>query len=393
MQAPGRRSQLRRWNPLKSLLLLQIAGLLLAPPVMADDTEEVLIERFAADGHYGVVASGVGMLQTVAPGPGTIEIDVPGTSVRTAYLYWSGYGTADTGDCTVTLRRDTDGQTITVTAEAPDGVHGPLFWYDGFYYWSHVAEVTPLIAQGLGTYTISDFGGQLHRRDGAGLIVVYEDPKLPLSHVVVRDGLDRMYRRWGEGPRGESAVNCAQVGNHGNGRSLAFWMFAAEVVRYGEEEPRPNALWYLTGNGGMPADLINAPSDGPVTGRLLQGPPDEYPFASRDGLQWDTYHNQVTVPPGHTWVCLQVESANDPRDPAWKPASGILLALAASVGIQELSTQTPSPTAQDTPTPPPTKPGITTTVVPEASSLLFLASSATVLAGYAALQWRARRRD
>jgi hypothetical protein len=202
-------------------------------------------------------------------------------------------------------------------------------------------------------------------------------------------------------------------------------MFAAEIVRLGEEEPRPNALWHLTGTDAdpIPTDLVNAPTDGPVIGTLIQGPPD-YPFGSYDDPQWDDYRNVVTVPAGHTWVCLQVESARDPQDASWRPASGILLATGRRLMLQEptptpTSTATPTPTGTATPTPTGTlsptptstatltptgratdtvTPTATATpedelpVVPEASTLGLLAVSALTLAGYAALQLRARRR-
>lgn len=374
--------------------LLLFCLLLLAPIVIADDTEEVLVPRFSAEGRLGVVAAGVGMMRNGARGPGTIEIEVPGTAVRAAYLYWSGHGADEAGDGSVTLTRAADGESLVVDASDEGGgaTYGPLFWFDGFYCWVHVGEVTSLIRNGRGEYVVSDFGELLERRNGAGLIVVYEDATLPRTRVLVRDGLDRFHRLWGEGPRGESAVNCIPVGAGVMDRDLELWMFAAEVVRQGEEEPRPNALWYLTGSSPQPVDLVNAPSNGPVTGNLLQGPPGEYPFASRDGLQWDTYHDSVEVPAGDGWVCLQVESAVDLRDVGWRPASGILLAQAASFSLEHLPTYTPtaSPEPSKTPTPIPTRPGAPPPVVPEASTLWLLCSSGSVLAGYVVLQWRAR---
>ena len=399
MKAPARFPRSRSW-PVRALPVLGSLGLLLflglAPVAMADDTEEVLQQRFAAEGHYGVVAGGVGMLRNGSPGPGAIEINVPGSSVRAAYLYWSGYGTADASDCVLELRRDADGKTIQVSSDPDNGTFGPAFWFDGYAYWAHVGDVTSLIQNGRGSYTVSDFGQLLHRRNGAGLIVVYEDAGLPASRVEVRDGLDRFYRDWGEGPRGETGVNCHALGGADGAGNVDLWLVAAEVVRQGEEEPRPNALWYLAGSGPQPADLVNAPSGGPVSGIMLQGPPGDYPFASRDGLQWDTYHSSLPLPAGDDWVCLQVESAIDPRDPGYRPASGVLLAQAASLPLDEPPPTTPVPVTPvpvtPTPSPLPPRPPVAPPMVPEASTLLLLGSSASALAGYAGLQWRARRR-
>jgi hypothetical protein len=388
------------------LFLLLPLILLLPQGALADDIEEVLKERYLADGRYGIVAAGVGMTRPARPGPGTIQIQIPGSGVPVAYLYWAGYGLETGGDDTVTLTRDSDGQSLTVTANPVDGVFGPTFWWDDHWYFVYVADVTSLVVPGSSSYTISDFGDNMTLRDGAGLMVVYEDTALPLSRVVIRDGLDRFYRGWGTGPRGETAVNCGNIGTVGTERPLQYVMFVGEAIRLGEEEPRPNALWYLTGSGEWPTDLVNAPTDGPVIGTLIQGPPDKYPypFDSVDGPQWDTYRGELTVPANDEWVCFQIESANDPRDPAWKPASGIGIALGARTRLEEAgptdtptptptSTPTPTGTPSDTPTPTPTPTEPPDTpVVPEASTLVLLGTSVTGLAGYAALQWRARRR-
>jgi hypothetical protein len=363
------------------------------------------------------------------PGPGEIVIDVPGTAVQAAYLYWAGFARLDSGDDTLTLTRMSDGASELLVADPVTGTYGPAFWYAPYYYYVYVADVTSLVRPGADTYLVSDFDGGMKMRDGAGLMVVYEDPSLPTREVVIRDGLDRFFRGWGEGPRGESAANCVTMTAQPFERQMEFWMFAAGVIRLGEEEPRPNALWYLTGTDDdpIPADLVNASSDGPVSGVLIQGPPD-YPFCSCSDPQWDNYTNEITIPAGHSWVCVQVESAFDPQDLSWRPASGILLATGRRMRIEAdtptpTSTATPTPTSTPTPTPTGTatptstatatpsptqspsptasatatrRPTIEPTppieVVPEASTWMLLGSSALTLAGYAALQVRARRR-
>jgi hypothetical protein len=404
---PGRRFGL-------SVVLGFLLALLALPGIaQADDTEEVLQERFSGQGRWDIIAAGQGMHRGFKPGPGEIELDVPGTSVVVAYLYWSGYAPLSGGDDTVTLLRESDGESLVLVADPDTGIHGPKPWSNQYYYYVYVADATALVKLGQETYLVSDFGGSMVRRDGAGLMVVYEDPSQPVYQVVIRDGLDRFYRDWGEGPRGETAANCVLRDEYTEDRQMEFWMFAAEIVRLGEEEPRPNALWYLTGNDNesMPTDLVNAPTDGPIIGTLIQGPPDRYPFGSYSDPQWDTYTNQVTIPAGDSWVCLQVESARDPRDESWRPASGILMATGRRMRLAEPSptpTYTATPTPTSTATPVPTRPGasptFTTTpsptrtptspppVVPEASTLGLLGSSGLALAGYTLLQWRGRRR-
>jgi hypothetical protein len=386
-----------------------LISLIVTPVVVADDTEEVLTERFSDQGKYGVVAAGQGMYEGTNPGPGEIEIDVPGTSVVAAYLYWSGFGEDIGGDDTVTLTRQSDGQSVTVTADPDTGTYGPRFWFDGWEFWVWVADATSLIVNGPETYVVSNFGENMERRNGAGLAVVYEDPDGPTTRVMIMDGLDRWHRRWGEGARGESAVYCFTGEGDGitTDADFNYGMFVGEITREGDpalRKDRPNALWYTTGtdNETMPLDMVNAPSDGPVTGTLIEGPPGDYPFWSSDDPQWDTYINSLTVPAGDTWVCIQPESADDEANPDWIPASGITMAILGAVVVEE-PTPTPTdptptvtePTPTDEPTPTPTEPTPTPPappVVPEASTLLLLGSSATALAGYTALQWRARRR-
>jgi hypothetical protein len=81
----------------------------------------------------------------------------------------------------------------------------------------------------------------------------------------------------------------------------------------------------------MPADMLNTPADGPVTGELIQGPPD-YPFNSSDGPQWDTYSQAVTIPGDQNWICFQVESAED-QD--YNPASGVWIVTAGALPVEE----------------------------------------------------------
>jgi hypothetical protein len=179
-------------------------------------------------------------------------------------------------------------------------------------------------------------------------MVVYEDSELPYGRIQIKDGLDRFYRYWGGGPRAESAVNCFTFEADDAERKLGMVSFLGEIYMGGA--PRPNALWYKTGTADepQPADMVSAPTNGPLTGNLLQGPPD-YPFMSRDNPQWDTYAKMLTIPAGHSWVCLQIESA---RYESYDPASGVWLANGIALRAEE--PPTPEPVDTDTPTPTPT---------------------------------------
>jgi hypothetical protein len=330
------------------LYLLLLAILLLPKPAVADDNVEAHSERFSIEGKYAIVASGVGMLDSSSS---EITLDVPGQAIKAGYLYWSGFGSQDGGDDTVTLARD-GGSATSITADSATGTYGPLHWWGENYYFAYVADVTKLVETGAHTYTVAGFEEGMTRRDGAGLMVVYEDSLQPYNRVQIKDGLDRFHRYWGEGPRAESAVNCFTFEADKAQRGLKMASFAGEIYMGGAL--RPNALWYKTGTAEepQPTDMVSAPTNGPPTGNLLQGPPDS-PFMSKDNPQWDTYVKRLTIPAGHTWVCLQVESA---RYKSQEPASGVWLANGITVRIEE----PPQPPPTDTPTPTPT-PTITPT--------------------------------
>jgi hypothetical protein len=305
---------------------LLVVTALMPLAALADDEEEVHTLRFSAEGNYAVVAAGKGMRNEET---GTITLDVPGTAIRAAYLYWSGLGSQSGGDNSVSLSVD-GAPGVPITAEA-DGSYGPLLWWGELYYFAYTADVTKLVEFGEHTYTISDFGNGINRRDGTGLVVVYEDPALPFSRAEIWDGLDRFFRDWGEGARGESAVNCFAFLEVPEERQFDYVLVLGEMSA--GDQPRPNALWHMMGtkDDTMPADMLNTPTDGPVTGDLIQGPPN-YPFTSADGAQWDTYSQAVTVPADKNWICFQVESA---QEEDYNPASGVWIVTAGAFRVQE----------------------------------------------------------
>jgi hypothetical protein len=63
-------------------------------------------------------------------------------------------------------------------------------------------------------------------------------------------------------------------------------------------ENRPNAIWYDTGIGTPPVNLIESSSE----------PTGSYPLNAADGAQWDTYTSTITIPADHEWACIQLES-------------------------------------------------------------------------------------
>ena len=323
--------------------LLLVISLWIPQLVTAEDTVEVLTPRYEAEGRYALVVGGVG---THDSSSGDITLTVPGTVIQ-AYLYWGGIDEGLLGDDTVSLTVD-GGTTTTITA---DDTYGPLFWCcDVFYRYVYVEDVTPLVQAGTHTYTVSDFD-EMYSQDGAGLMVVYEDPSLPYSRVEIRDGLDRFYRWWYDpleepnDPSAETAVTCFTFEPSPVDRQMDITIFVGGVDISGED--RPTALRYRTGTAIEipPTDMIFEDDDtyDPLA-ELLQGPPDRlpYPFRSLDGSEWDTYTNSIPIDAGDTWACIQIESA---EYLTYQPASGVGMAFGARVAQPE---ETPTPTATTT---------------------------------------------
>lgn len=396
---------MRKW-----LLPVLLASLLVFTSVQvaaADDTTETLTTRFSAEGRYGIVAAGVGMRDSPS---GDIVLNVPGQEVVAAYLYWAGHDDLGVqppvlppsggGDNTVGLDRDSSGTPIMLSANAAH-TYGPAYWLGTswrFVYWQ---DVTSHVRNGLHTYTVSGFGPGMNVRDGAGLIVVYRDQALPLSKVEVKDGLDRAYRNWpedldpvdgnadGTGPRGESAVNCFSFEAASTSRQMSLIIMLSGLDSTGEFGDRPNSVWYRTGTGVTPVDMLNADVDWDRAPNvlLLDGVPTgpgDYPFGSSDGDEWDTYTNSIGVPGGRTWACFQIESSELPETGTGDPVLGLCPAAecrAASIATIVTAGAMRVP-------PPPDEPA--ETVVPEAGTLALLGSALAGLAGYATLRWRSR---
>jgi hypothetical protein len=373
---------------LKRGLALLLAGLLLVvvvQPAVADDTTETLTKRWSGVGRYGVVAQGVGMTGTDT---GDIfGLNVPGTVVA-AYLYWSGYDTGTTaGDDTVALAID-GGIPAALTA---DGSYGPSFWYSSFHRYAYWEDVTSLVKSGSHNYEVSGLAMDFH--DGAGLIVVYENTALPVGYAEIQDGLDRGFRNW-SGDRGETAVNCFQFDALATPRPLDLTAFVGGVEPDSDRGDRPNSIWYMTGTGATPTDMLNFETDwnrDPLAKLLDKVPaaPGDYALTANNGAEWDTYTKGIVIPPGDTWACFQLESSFlatpstgcTPEDTlglgCCPNATGCYWASLAHLALGGVVELEQPPVVEEE-------------FVPEPGSMILLASGLAGLAGYATLRWRTK---
>jgi hypothetical protein len=296
----------KRIYPLIIIALLTVTCII--PAVFADAA--LTNERFREIGYYDIVAAGVG-LEGVTDG--TISLNIPpsgNSEVVVAYLYWSGYDPITGGDDEV----DFEGTPVTVLDS-----FGPDLWYDDHYTYVYVADVTSDVQTGNNDYDIE--GVEFDRNFGAGLIAVYESDDLPLAEAIILDGLDNYWFGWPD-PRGPNSEVTSLTFDPATISRTAEMILIAGAT---EHDDRPNELWTETGTGPAPLptdNLITAPST----------PPDgDYPFVGSDGIAWDTYMADVSIPADDEWLALQVESVNtgdagpDPPHEG-RGTSGILIA-------------------------------------------------------------------
>lgn len=324
-RAPSRTSR----RPILPILVAMALLALTFQVTAADDTTDPLQLVLSEQGRYGIVAAGVGM---EASATGVIQLTVPtgATDIVAARLCWAGYdlGVPFLFDNQVTLQRD-GGTAATIDAPVASQ-YEPGKWAGGDRMFVSCADVTSEVQPGTHDYTVSEFTGISHR-DGAGLWVLYEDPDVAYSSCEIYEGADRIFRGWAnEGARGESRVICFNFASEAVARQMDLTWFIGGVTFGGKWGERPNAIWYQTGTGATPVDMLNTNVNwNRIAGIQLvhdwPGVSWGYPLMSADGAEWDTSGSAVTIPAGDTWACFQTESVELPeQDPctAGDPALG-----------------------------------------------------------------------
>lgn len=250
-------------------------------------------------GNFCKASGGVGLKLTDT---GSFPMNVTGRAVR-AYLYWAGrYPSGSGGDDQVQIAIN-GGAPIAIKAE--QSRKSDLGNGTTYYTYQSANLVNDMRFTGLlnGNFTVTAWdlrsaGIDTDEGYGIGLVIISEDPSCPYGQLDLFYGLDSFdHTRRGElGPNSE--VLCVQFEPADAVRTLAFQAFigGAEGV---------NAVWYRTGTGLPPTELITNGS-----GAVLDGPPltAVSPFISKEGQQWDNYTNSLTIPANATYACFQLES-------------------------------------------------------------------------------------
>ncbi|MCK7521348.1 MAG: hypothetical protein MZV64_28540 [Ignavibacteriales bacterium] len=160
--------------------------------------------------------------------------------------------------------------------------------------------------------TITELDGFEYVDDGAGVLVIYEEPGKPLSHIDLRDGIDLAFRDFP--PRGTPR-------SHRNSRSplqimpamatLSMFFSSVSGIVSGSGADRPSSIEVTV--GGLKTVYSN----------LLK---------SGDGQEWDTQNIPLSIPAGVTSLTVQAFSRADYPSPNL-PAS--FFWLAAGLAIME----------------------------------------------------------
>ncbi|MEZ4727404.1 MAG: hypothetical protein R3E79_09750 [Caldilineaceae bacterium] len=313
-----------------------------------NDNDETLETVATLNGNYCVTSGGVGLRNISSD---TFTMNVTGTPVR-AYLYWAGrYPGAHDGDKQVQISIN-GGAPITVQAEQR---RQSTLKNDGTYYTYQSNNLaTDLRFTGLltGAFTVTasglkSSGSETNEGYGVGLLVVSESPSCITSQVNLFYGLDSFVvsRSQPHGPNSETL--CVAFPAAAVVRSLDFQAFVGGADGGG----RLNALWYYTGAGTPPTELITN-----QLGAVLDGPPvtTEPPLSANSGEQWDNYTNRITIPAGATFACFQFQSV--PGTPVgtsavWINFAAKLYTPVATATPTPTNTPTHTPTSTSTPTP------------------------------------------
>ncbi len=286
----------------RTLFVLMFVGTLFllpkAPIALAGNPDTPLDLLYqvgtCADPNYAVAATGVGLNGATS---GTMSLTIPATAtVVQAYLFYVGYDSTDTtgGDPNITFQRDA----LAINPIVAIDMGGPAFWQTAKWAWAFRADVTSFIAAGSHTYTVAGlnaFTSPVLKTEGAQLVVVYRDVSAGSQAVYLYAGMDMVQTRSGP-PAGVGSIPVV-VGPFDTA-SVVRTVKLKTVVGGGNLNPATNesALWYTSGLVAPPGDIYGA--------TLVAN----NPFVGAQGNYWDSYSSTASLPIGHKYLAVQVES-------------------------------------------------------------------------------------
>lgn len=301
-------------NILRAVFVLSFACLLLAMPgsasaqdpyfdfplpdppnvdgsIVADDEPLVFIGNYCA--NFGGVSLRDNPTQS-------FSVDVIGTPVA-AYFMWSGRGpTSATPDTSIQLSGNA-GVTQAVNANVTLDAHSPsnFSWFTQSY--DAIQGGFPIIEEGTNTFTAS--GLDFNEPHGAGVIIFSEDPdNCPFQAIGLFFGDDVFYFGWPSPSGPESEVTCIDFPSPPEDVEVDIQMFVGGIA----DEFRANAIWFATGSGAQPTNIV---------GNTVIADYLKMPLRGLNGPEFDNYDTVIQDPaqniiasPGDTWACIQIES-------------------------------------------------------------------------------------
>ncbi len=335
-----------RWG----LLILLCLYLTRSLPTTSAQTPLTTV-RYTNTGNLAYVAASVGM-QADSTNPatvGTVTLNVPGTPVA-AFLYWAGVEwragfAGGGGDNQVDFA--VDGGPVTALTADQTYTQNWIYAYGHFVY---VEDVTAAVLSGSHNYSVSNFvmdAGAQARRLGVGLIAVYSDPGLPVSQVIIIDGLNSFIPgsnpSVSPSPR-HSAGSCVSFPALATARTLNYTMLVGDITAGPPE--RTHALWAETGTGAPPGNLFDTTPLSPLTNlspdaQRIAGPatgvPDAgnpSPFSAAAFTELGTYTpTGLPVPANDEYGCFQIQTFSNVSPETG--ASGLWLALASAIPLAQ----------------------------------------------------------
>jgi hypothetical protein len=270
----------------------------------------------------GIIAAGVGLEDTTPSVEKKIAFTLPADAVvKQVLFYWEGQ-TPEGGPVDVDFKLNG----IPVAASDPgnntddlDRICAPVFFYttnsgDVLYSLAYRYDITPLnlVGPGDNSIVVTELDGFGFVNDGAGVLVIFEQPGKPQTHIDIRDGNDLAFRNF-PSPRDATVPQEFAFASSDKPRQATLSMFFSSVAGLisGFGADRPSSIEVTV--AGVTTKFSN----------LLN---------SNSGQEWDTQNIQFMVPAGATSLTVQAFSRNDySKEQLPLPASFFWLAAGLSI--------------------------------------------------------------